>query len=75
MHDLNSEILMDARGEFCWMRARAWAACRQAARLLIFRARWLLNRVPERILGLEKPGRAPPGAQKKSMSQIRGKVQ
>ena len=27
MHDLNSEILLDARAEFRWMRARARAAC------------------------------------------------
>ena len=46
MHDLNSEIWLDARREFCWMRARARAACRQAARLLISRARWLLNARP-----------------------------
>ena len=50
MHDLNSEICLDARGEFCWMRARARAACRQPARLLISRARcalrWLLNARP-----------------------------
>ena len=26
MHDLNSEIWLDARGDFCWMRARARAA-------------------------------------------------
>ena len=29
MHDLNSEIWLDARAEFCWMRARARAACRR----------------------------------------------
>ena len=46
MHDLNSEIWLDARGDFCWMRARARDACRQAARLLISRARWLLNARP-----------------------------
>ena len=46
MHDLNSEIWLDARREFCWMRARARAACRQAARLLISTARWLLNARP-----------------------------
>ena len=27
MHDLNSEIWLDARGDFGWMRARARAAC------------------------------------------------
>ena len=43
MHDLNSEIWLDARVDFGWMRARARAACRQAARLLISRALWLLN--------------------------------
>ena len=31
MHDLNSEIWLDARGDFYWMRARARDAC------------WLLN--------------------------------
>ena len=41
MHDLNSEIWLDARADFCWMRARARASCRQPARLLISRARWL----------------------------------
>ena len=46
MHDLNSEILLDARADFGWMRARARAACRQPARLLISRARWLLNARP-----------------------------
>ena len=46
MHDLNSEIWLDARAEFCWMRARARAACRQPARLLISLARWLLNARP-----------------------------
>ena len=43
MHDLNSEICLDARADFGWIRARARAACRQPARLLISRARWLLN--------------------------------
>ena len=43
MHDLNSEIWLDARADFGWMRARARAACRQPARVLISRARWLLN--------------------------------
>ena len=43
MHDLNSENWLDARTEFCWMRARARAACRKPTRLLISRARWLLN--------------------------------
>ena len=37
---------LDARTEFCWMRARARAACRQPTRLLISRARWLLNARP-----------------------------
>ena len=46
MHDLNSEIWLDARVDFCWMRARARAACRQPARLLISHARWLLNARP-----------------------------
>ena len=46
MHDLNSEIWLDTRAEFCWMRARARAACRQPARLLISVARWLLNARP-----------------------------
>ena len=46
MHDLNSEIWLDAHAEFCWMRARARAACRQPARLLVSRARWLLNARP-----------------------------
>ena len=46
MHDLNSEIWLDARNDFCWMRARARAACRQPARLLISRALWLLNARP-----------------------------
>ena len=50
MHDLNSETWLDRS---CCMRAaifvgcvRAWAACRQPARLLISRARWLLNARP-----------------------------
>ena len=30
MHDLNSEICMDARIDFGWMRARARAACHAA---------------------------------------------
>ena len=46
MHDLNSEIWLDARADFGWMRARARAACRQAARLLISHALWLLNALP-----------------------------
>ena len=46
MHDLNSEIWLDARGDFGWMRARARAACRQPARLLISLALWLLNARP-----------------------------
>ena len=45
MHDLNSEIWLDARGDFGWMRARARAAG-QPARLLISRALWLLNARP-----------------------------
>ena len=44
MHDLNSEIWLDARGDFGWMRARARAACRQPGRLLI--SLWLLNARP-----------------------------
>ena len=43
MHDMNSEIWLDARGDFGWMRARARDACRQPARLLISRALWLLG--------------------------------
>ena len=46
MHDLNSEIWLDARGDFGWMRARARGACLQPARLLISRALWLLNARP-----------------------------
>ena len=46
MHDLNSEIWPDARADFCWMRARARAAYRQPAQLLISRSLWLLNARP-----------------------------
>ena len=46
MHDLNSEIWLDAHAEFCWMRARARAACRQPVRVLISRSLWLLNARP-----------------------------
>ena len=46
MHDLNSEVSVDARTEFCGMRARARDACQQLARLLISLARWLLNARP-----------------------------
>ena len=40
MHDLNSEIWLDARGDFGWMLAG------QPVRLLISRALWLLNARP-----------------------------
>ena len=46
MHDLNSEIWLDARGDFGWMRARARAACPAAgpaASPAAARRRWLLN--------------------------------
>ena len=46
MHDLNSEIWLDASGDFGWMRPRARDACRQPARLLISLALWLLNARP-----------------------------
>ena len=46
MHDLNSEIWLDAHPDFGWMRARARDPCRQPARVLISRARWLLNARP-----------------------------
>ena len=46
MHDLNSEIRLNALAEFRWMRARARDACRQPARLLISAALWLLNARP-----------------------------
>ena len=47
MHDLNSEIWVDARGDFGWMRARARGLpARQPARLLISHALWLLNARP-----------------------------
>ena len=46
MHDLNSEIWLDARADFCWMRARARAARWQMAWVLISRALWLLNARP-----------------------------
>ena len=42
MHDLNSEIWLDARGDFGWMRARARAAC-SAAGPAASRAPALLN--------------------------------
>ena len=85
MHDLNSEIWLDAGADFGWMRARARAACRQPARPLISRARWLLNarlvaKTDALIVFLSEFGsrKARPrasGAPKKSMSQIMGKVQ
>ena len=40
------KVGLDARADFGWMRARARAACRQPARLLISLARWLLNARP-----------------------------
>ena len=46
MHDLNSEIWLDARSDFGWMRARARDACPAAGPATDFAALWLLNARP-----------------------------
>ena len=46
MHDLNSEIWLDARGDFGWMRARARAACPAAGPAADFARALAAERAP-----------------------------
>ena len=46
MHDLNSEIWLDARADFGWMRARARAACPAAGPAADFTRALAAERAP-----------------------------